>query len=328
MSEDGGSVWQTVGSWLNDGGTMAVSSHNSDIIFCVGNYYVNSVYHLGISHSSDGGITWEHDTVDTGGRAWTVAFDPIDANRVYVGGDTGYSYPNLYVSTDLGTTWNSSRTGLVGRVNVITPDPYDNQIVYCGTNSGVFKSSDGGQTWNQTTCTRQVRAMAIDTTDTDIIYAGTYGYGVYLSTDEGATWDTINTGLTSRKILSLALHSGEESMLFVGTEGGAVFRTVPPTAVEKEIRPTINGQRFTFSVSPNPCYGAAKISVQISEASKVSLRIYDRCGRQIANFGNHPLLPGQWNWQWDTRQVANGIYFYELTVDGVKTTSKAIVVKK
>jgi hypothetical protein len=168
----------------------------------------------------------------------------------------------------------------------------------------------------------------IDSTNTDIIYAGTYGYGVYISTNASASWDTLNIGLTNKKILSLALRSGEEPVLFAGTEGGAVFRTIPFTAVANEPQTTNNGQRFTFSVSPNPCYDIAKISVQLNEPAKVSLCIYDRSGRQVANFGNHHLLPGQWSWQWDTKHIANGIYFYELTVDGVTTTSKAIVVKK
>ena len=313
---------------MNDGGNMVVSPHNSDIIFCVGNYYINSTYHTGILHSIDGGITWEHDTVDTGGRAWTVAFDPVDPNKVYVGGDTGYSYSSLYISTDLGITWNQSRTGLRGIVNVITPDPYNNQIVYCGTNNAVFKSTNGGSTWDSLTCRRQIKALVIDSTNTDIIYAGTNGYGVYVSTNAGAGWDTLNIGLTNKKIISLALRSGEEPILFAGTDGNAVFRTIPFTAVANEPQPTNNGRRFTFSVLPNPCYGVAKISMQLNEPSKVGLCIYDRSGRRVANFGNHHLPPGNWFWQWDTRNVANGIYFYELTVDGATTTSKAIVVKR
>ncbi len=307
---------------------MAISPHNPDIMFCVGNYYFNSLYHTGISHSIDGGITWQHDTVDTGGRAWSVAYDPIDANKIYVAGDTGYNYPNLYISTDLGVTWNQSRNGLSGRIYVVTTDPYDNQVVYCGTNSGVYKSTDAGQNWNQTTCTRQVRTMAIDTVDTDIIYAGSYGYGVFISTDAGATWDTSNVGLTNKKILSIALRSGEEPMILVGTEGGSVFRTIPPTAVTKEIPVTNISQKFTFTVSPNPCYDIAKISVKISEPSKVGLCIYDRTGRQMIDFGNLHLPSGHWSWQWDTRKVANGIYFYKLTINDVTTTNKAIVVKR
>jgi photosystem II stability/assembly factor-like uncharacterized protein len=313
---------------LNDGGNMAVSPHNSNVVFCVGNYYFNSAYHTGILHTIDGGITWEHDTVDTGGRAWTVAFDPVDPNKVYVAGDTYYSYPSLYISTDLGTTWNQSRTGLRGSVNVITPDPYNNQVVYCGTNNAVFKSTNGGSTWDSLACRRQIRALVIDSTNTDIIYAGTYGYGVYVSTNAGLTWDTINLGLTNKKILSLALRAGREPILFAGSEGNAVFRTIPFNAIANE--PQINdyGQRFKFSVLPNPCYDVAKISVQLYDLAKVGLRIFDRTGRRVADFGNHHLPAGNWFWQWDTRKVANGIYFYELTVDGVISTNKAIVVKK
>jgi hypothetical protein len=76
---------------MNDGGFMAISPLNPDIVFYTGNVY-NSAYFVGVSHSSDGGETWEHDTIGLGTRGWAVAFDGTDTNRVYVGGDSAYSY--------------------------------------------------------------------------------------------------------------------------------------------------------------------------------------------------------------------------------------------
>ncbi|MEO0078595.1 MAG: hypothetical protein ABIK86_06330, partial [candidate division WOR-3 bacterium] len=99
---------------------MAVSPHSSDIVFCVGNVY-NSAYFFAVSHTSDGS-TFEHDTIALGSRGWAVAFDPVDPNRVYVGGDSAYNYPCLLITTDCGTTWTMSRTGLVGAVWTIAVD--------------------------------------------------------------------------------------------------------------------------------------------------------------------------------------------------------------
>jgi photosystem II stability/assembly factor-like uncharacterized protein len=307
---------------------MAVSPHNPNYIFCVGNYYFNSAYHLGVSHSRDGGTTWEHDTVDTGGRGWAVAFDPIDPNKVYVGGDTGYSYPTLYISTDLGATWNPSRTGLRGQVYVITPDPFNNQIVYCGTTVGVYKSTNGGTTWDSLPLRRQIRALVIDSTNPNYIYAGTYGYGVYLSTDAGVSWDSFNLGLTNRKILALALRSGEDPILFAGTEGGAVFRTTPPTALTERIRLGRNGQKVNLLIAPNPNYGIVKISCNLNEPAQVRLRIFNRTGQKVIDFGNHHLPKGDWSWQLDTKYLPSGVYFYELNVNGTTITRKAVVLKK
>src|SRR5512135_2323974 len=103
---------------MNDGGFMAISALNPDIIAYTGNVY-NSAYFVGVSHSSDGGLTWEHDTIGLGSRGWAIAFDGVDTNRIYVGGDSAYSYPCLLISTDCGSTWTMSRSGLSGTVNVL-----------------------------------------------------------------------------------------------------------------------------------------------------------------------------------------------------------------
>jgi hypothetical protein len=52
------------------------------------------------------------------------------------------------------------------------------------------------------------------------VFAGLSMYGVYLSTDSGASWTQVNAGLTSRNVISFGL-SGEN--LFAGTRAGGVF---------------------------------------------------------------------------------------------------------
>ena len=52
------------------------------------------------------------------------------------------------------------------------------------------------------------------------VLAGTYGGGAFFSTNNGASWNEVNSGLSNTKILSLVA-SG--SNLFAGTEGGGIF---------------------------------------------------------------------------------------------------------
>jgi photosystem II stability/assembly factor-like uncharacterized protein len=52
------------------------------------------------------------------------------------------------------------------------------------------------------------------------IFAGTYGGGVFLSTDNGSNWTPVNSGLLNHVVSSLAF-SG--SNIFAGTNGGGVF---------------------------------------------------------------------------------------------------------
>jgi len=309
---------------MNDGGYLAVSPHSSDIVFATGNVY-DAAYFLGVSHTSDGGTTWEHDTLPAGSRGWAVAFDPIDPNRVYVGGDSAYSYSALLITTDLGATWTMSHTGLSGTVNALVTVPDNGQFVYAGTNNGVFKSTDAGATWSATTLTWQVRTLVIDPDHTENLYAGTYGYGVYASTDAGSTWATMNVGLTNNNILSLALRSDAEVTLYAGTEGGGVCRTSLPTGIAGPTPASRPGA--PVSVLPNPCRDFALLNLGLTEPSLVRVQVYDQSGRQVVAPSSRQLLPGNPVWRLDTRGLVNGTYFVRLEMNGTRTLTRLVVLR-
>jgi photosystem II stability/assembly factor-like uncharacterized protein len=67
----------------------------------------------------------------------------------------------------------------------------------------------------------------IDPSNTKVIYAGSFGDGVFKSTDGGANWDAVNAGLNVPSALNvdtLALDRANTATLYVGTEAG-VFKT-------------------------------------------------------------------------------------------------------
>jgi hypothetical protein len=55
------------------------------------------------------------------------------------------------------------------------------------------------------------------------LYAGTEFDGVFKSTDGGATWSAVNTGLTNTDVRALAIHPTTPATLYAGTYGGGVF---------------------------------------------------------------------------------------------------------
>ena len=82
----------------------------------------------------------------------------------------------------------------------IVADPLTANTVYLfGYNSPyVFKSTDGGATWNPAaTGLPGVQVSAMVATTDGSLYAGTYGSGIYKSTNQGASWTAVNTGLPS-----------------------------------------------------------------------------------------------------------------------------------
>jgi photosystem II stability/assembly factor-like uncharacterized protein len=90
---------------------------------------------------------------------------------------------------------------------------------------GVFKSTNGGTKWTQTSLTdTDVESFAIDPTNTQVIYAGTYGDGVFKSANGGSSWSKINTGLTNSEVYSLGIDPTNTQVIYAGTFGG-VFKS-------------------------------------------------------------------------------------------------------
>ncbi|MCB9261222.1 MAG: PKD domain-containing protein [Flavobacteriales bacterium] len=136
------------------------------------------------------------------GRINSIGFHPTDSNIVYVGAPAG----GLWRSYDGGNTWatNTDSLATLG-VSSIAVDPNNPDTIYLGTGDrdasdsygrGVFKSTDGGQTWNQTATgmgNRTVGKLYIDPRNTQILLAATDG-GIYRSTNGGNNWTQVQTG--------------------------------------------------------------------------------------------------------------------------------------
>jgi len=70
-----------------------------------------------------------------------------------------------------------------------------------------------------------IRSLVIDPSNTQVVYAGTFGGGVFKSTDGGSSWTAKNNGLTNTYVYSLAIDSSNTNVLYAGTNGGGVFKS-------------------------------------------------------------------------------------------------------
>lgn len=187
----------------------------------------------GIFKTEDGGKSWINvsDGYFKAGSVGAVAVAPSDPNVVYVGmGETeirGNMSPGdgMYKSTDGGKTWEHIGLGDTQFIGEIVVDPHNPDVVYVAAlghtfgnvsneHRGVYKSTDGGATWNKVLY-RNGHAGAvdieIDPNNPRVLYAtfweayrnpwemssGGPGSGLFKSTDYGKTWDEItkNPGL-------------------------------------------------------------------------------------------------------------------------------------
>ncbi|MCC6476365.1 glycosyl hydrolase [bacterium] len=123
-------------------------------------------------------------------------------------------------------------TNIGGRITDIVADPANDQIIYVAAASGgIFKTTDGGMTWNAIfdgAPTLSVGALAMDPQNSNILYAGTgeansagfsyFGSGVYKSANAGQSWTHIGLD-ESRYIGRIAVHPEDPSIVWVAAMG-------------------------------------------------------------------------------------------------------------
>lgn len=221
-------------------------------------YYFGAVAG-GVWKTTDGGLTWspifDKEPVSSIG---SIAVAPSDPNVIYVGtgeacirGDISFGN-GVYKSLDAGKTWTHvglDDTRQIGRVIV---DPRNPGVVFVaalghafGPNKdrGVFRSTDGGKTW-QNVLFKDDKTGAVDITfdpnNSHILYASLWqalrtpwsfesggpGSGLYKSSDDGATWQKIEAhgwpeGVLGR--IGVAVSPADSSRVYAlveASEGG------------------------------------------------------------------------------------------------------------
>ncbi len=90
------------------------------------------------------------------------------------------------------------------------------------------------------------------------------------------------------------------------------------------------GARYEFAlgpVLPNPGSGARHVSFSIPQAARVSLRVFDVQGRQVATLLDTQLPAGRHNLEFSSDRWGNGVYFYRLAIPGRVRTGRLVVLR-
>jgi photosystem II stability/assembly factor-like uncharacterized protein len=163
------------------------------------------------------GMRWRMIGPHRGGRALAVSGIPGQPNVYYFGAVAG----GVWKTTDAGQIWkpvfDEEPIASIGALAVAPSDP---NVIYVGTGEadmrsdisigdGVYKSSDGGQTWKNIGLrdSRHIGRILVDSRDPNVVLVAALGHaygpsaerGVFRSTDGGATWQKVlykdeNTG--------------------------------------------------------------------------------------------------------------------------------------
>jgi len=79
--------------------------------------------------------------------------------------------------------------------------------------------------------------------------------------------------------------------------------------------------------SPNPFNPATQIRYTLAEAGLVTLTVYSTLGQEVARLMNANQGAGAYVVTWDAQNVASGLYYYRLEVDGVSEIRKMLLLK-
>ena len=183
----------------------------------------------GVWFTDDAGTTWRNvsDSAFETGSIGAIAVAPSDPNVVYVGTGQGALRANVsigfgvYKSTDGGRSWRTSGLRNAGQIAKIRVHPTNPDLLYAAVignpfgpseDRGVFRSRDGGATWQKVlfvSAKTGIADLAIDPSNPRVLYAaawtgqrlpwtivsGSAESGLYKSTDGGDSWAKLSGGL-------------------------------------------------------------------------------------------------------------------------------------
>lgn len=229
------------------------------------------------SYSDTGSITISTDNMTTFkvqppiGLINSLLIDPITPSTLYAGTGSWYRDEKqtspaigLLKSIDSGVTWFSVNKGMpTQNGTLLAIDPNNPQILYSDTfnnaeypegwaSSSLYKSIDGGNTWNLATLqNKRIAGLHVDPLNSNILYVNTVDEGIIKSMDGGETWIRINNGISDLQVTSLAIDPTNPNILYIGTFQSGVYKSTDAGFTWNERDKGLN-KRSVYSFAINP----------------------------------------------------------------------------
>lgn len=281
--------------------------------------------------------SWTYVTINSDLGWFAGNIDAEKVGRVYTAGI------HFSESTDFGTSWNSyppADNVFDGGVDFLDSDSLlgwtGGGQISAPVAGWIHRTLDGGQSWSPRleTFPYPIRALCVLTASTGIAIGGNLydeAGGIYSTSDSGSTWNLDKDTQTEMFSIDYQVIS-QDSMDFwsVGSTGGGtgfigrLFKARTSNLITgiSEHGSTASSQPSLGPAVPNPVRTYANISYFIPESCNTSLKVYDLFGMEIATLVNGMQSAGTHSIRFEPREMADGIYFYQLC------TGRSVVTKK
>ena len=262
-------------------------------------------------------------------KSWISIDAPVAVN--YIRSIAVFPFGVLFIGTDARGVFRSTNNGI--NWNNVGLETFDIKILvtsgenlFAASNGGwIFLTTDKGDNWVPAYNGIKNTPLNCLAVSESTLVAGTYSNGVFLSTNYGSSWSACEDELTGSYICSI---------FFNGTD---VFATTlesiwrkPKSELLVSVHEKNNIAPFAFSLSqnyPNPFNPSTVISYQLPVNSKVSLKIYDLLGREIATLVNEEQSAGLKEVEWNASNVASGMYLAIMQAGNFVEMKKMMVLK-
>lgn len=192
LSKSSGNTWQKVNSGLENLNIkkVLVSPHSSNLVFALGT-------EKGLYKTKDGGRSWS--SVIDEQQITAIAYFPHLENQMVIGNSLG----QLSLSKDFGETWQPlaqfNNSGIIRDIK-ISPNYAADRTFFIGTETGIFKTTDEGQSFNSvnqglTELLIANLALSPNYQKDQTLFASAWKEGIFKSNDGGLSWQKSNQGL-------------------------------------------------------------------------------------------------------------------------------------
>jgi len=278
----------------------------------MGNLYA-ATSNRAIKRCTNDGINWT-DMVTCPNRVNALFTLPTmipESWQVFVESDSG-----LYRCLEDGRNW--SLVGMAGSSVYqvcTTPNP---GYLLAATSTGVYSSTNGGDTWTQTGFTQP--AYALQPTVEGFFYFSSDS-GVFV-TNNFNTWSHYDEGLPPTRAVTL---NGP----FVGMAYAGVFRQLAPAIGVKghDLASKLPQHAQLLPNYPNPFNSTTVISFTLPRGADTKVEIFNITGQLVQTLAKSRMSPGLHRVTWNAETLPSGLYWCRLSAGGETSVARMLYLK-